>query len=1024
MKNRLQIRYHIPESLPTRAQAMVYLKETFAIGRTNSVNASLPAEPLVLLYNDTPLDIANGITEAKRLETANVILAIGRGGDGTNVFNNQDYFVIDFAKHEEDITELTDNVDNIFDIINEVNGTIAEMQKAISKNTSDIAEIIKKIGEKGDNSLKDTVYGFIQGAYDAIANEVNRAEDAEAALQNNINLANLAIAGEKERALQAENDLQIHINTEETARIDGDNDNRSAIEAEVLRATGKEVELDGKIKTTNDLLNEEIARAVAKEGELNAKIDDTNKHLLAEVNRAVAAEQALELAIKSEETARRDEDEALQGNINELDDALRTEISDRTTQDTLLSNRIDDNLKQIKENKVSSNRKTITVIGPTENGTNIDVNVDNKTIVVNESGTLSVSSEALVQYTGENAIDVSDVTGGTKTISLIINPDEKILTNDAQGLSTTLSLKWVHAEAEGEKDEIQLIGKGDEIISRIDVADFIKDGILDNVVLNSVDANNPYLSFTFNSAAGKETINVPVKDLVDIYLAGNGLVLNENTFSVKIDNNSEVFLTVSSDGLKLSGIQNAIDVAKNELNTHINNEVKVLTDAIANLTTGLNSEVSNRLSADSKLESEYKEADTILGARITTTENEINSLKTKTDTLDTRLSRAESDIKDLVSNNEAIRNEFKAADEVLRTEFIAADTTIRGEFATADNIVRNEFKSADDAVRAEFATADTQLRTDLTGITNALDTAYKAADKAIEDAYKKADGEINVQIATINGNIETLSTKVDGILPSAQQYTNEKVTELAASNALVEQELRTNIENNKTELIKLTSDVSVDGSIKDIVFDSALGAIVNTITVDDATEQSLVKKFTLEGTPYVYVSNSTNDMKHNGNALNTVIDDLRADINATIDVTEAIKESIYNLTSRIDGHDTDIANINTNIANINTEIATNKNEIGELKNEVADIKADIADIKVNITNLENSINTTIAGLLTPMQEAINALQTELANTKTELDTLKTNAITSITGVANEISVTVTDNTAVVGFAEDAYFVAG
>ena len=77
MKNRLQIRYHIPESLPTRAQAMAYLKETFAIGRTNSVNASLPAEPLVLLYNDTPLDIANGITEAKRLETANVLLAIG-----------------------------------------------------------------------------------------------------------------------------------------------------------------------------------------------------------------------------------------------------------------------------------------------------------------------------------------------------------------------------------------------------------------------------------------------------------------------------------------------------------------------------------------------------------------------------------------------------------------------------------------------------------------------------------------------------------------------------------------------------------------------------------------------------------------------------------------------------------------------------------------------------------------------------------------------------------------------------------
>ena len=82
MKNRLQIRYHIPESLPTRAQAMAYLQEAFAIGRTNTENTSLPGEPLVLLYNDTLLDIANGITEAQRLETANVLLAIGRGGDG------------------------------------------------------------------------------------------------------------------------------------------------------------------------------------------------------------------------------------------------------------------------------------------------------------------------------------------------------------------------------------------------------------------------------------------------------------------------------------------------------------------------------------------------------------------------------------------------------------------------------------------------------------------------------------------------------------------------------------------------------------------------------------------------------------------------------------------------------------------------------------------------------------------------------------------------------------------------------
>jgi chromosome segregation ATPase len=939
MKNRLQIRYHIPESLPTRAQAMMYLKETFAIGRTNSVNASLPAEPLVLLYNDTQLDIANGITEAKRLETANVLLAIGRGGDGVNIFNNQDYFIIDFAKHEEDITELTSNIENILDIIKEVNDTIAEMQAAIAKNTNDIAEIIKKIGEKGDNSLKDTVYGFIQGAYDAINAETNRADDAERELQHNIDMVNAAVATEKERALQAESDLQSHINTEEAARIDGDNDNRNAIEAETLRATNAETELrtnlqaevdraEGEETRIEGLLTDEIARATAKEGELNAKIDDTNANLLQEVNRALLAEQALEDAIKSEEAARRDNDNALQGQITTLNQTLQAESTERETQDLLLSQRIDENAKQIKENKVSSNRKTITITGPTENGTNIDVNIDNKTIIANESGTLSVSSDALVQYDGTNAIQVSEVSGGVKTISLSINPNDNILTNDVSGLLATLSLKWNHADATGQKDEIQLIGKNGVVLSRIDVADFIKDGILDNVVLNTSDASNPYLSFTFNSAAGKETINVPVKDLVEIYFAGNGLELNENTFSIKIDNSSEVFLTVSNDGLRLSGIQTAIDKAKLEVQSVITNEVEILTTAISNLTNDLNGEINNRLTADNKIESDYK---------------------------------------------------------------------------SADNVVRSEFKTADDIVRSDFALADSQLHTELTGVITNLETAYKDADKAIEDAYKQADNAINLQIATINGNIESLSTKADGILPLAQQYTDEKVSELVAANALVEQELRTNIENNEKEITKLTGDVNVDGSVKDILFDSALGAVVNTITVENATEQSLVKKFTNEGKPYVYVSNDTSDMKHNGNALNNILNEMRSDVNDTMTATTKLQEQLDSVSLKVDGHD-------TKLAEFETRIEANKQAIEKL-NE--DFKA-----------LQTQISQTIAKELEKINELTASLQAGLTQAQTDIATLQETAITNIEGVANEIKVDISENSATIGFAEDAYFVAG
>lgn len=658
MKNRLQIRYHIPESLPTRAQAMAYLQEAFAIGRTNTENTSLPGEPLVLLYNDTLLDIANGITEAQRLETANVLLAIGRGGDGVNIFNNQDYFVIDFAKHDEEIQMLIEQVGNIQDIVITVQEAIGQMQENIKNNNDDISAIIKQIGEKGDQREKDTVYGYIQGAYNDIKDEETRALQTEQDLRHSI----------ENEATRITN-LQTQIDTEENARIEGDEINRDAIDAEVLRATNVETEL-------RDDLENEISRATANDNDLNAKISI--------------------------------------------------------------------NTQRIAENQVSSNRKTILVTGPSTNGTNIDVNIDNKTIVADETGILSVSSDALVQYSGVNAIQVSEIASGIKSISLQINPNDKILTNDISGLLASLSLKWNHADATGQKDEIQLIGKDGIVISRIDVADFIKDGILDNVILNTADANNPYLSFTFNSAAGKETINVPVKDLVVIYFAGNGLTLNENIFSVKLDANSEAFLTVSENGIKLTGVQNAINNAKTEVTNQITNG-----------------------------------------------------------------------------------------------------------------------------------------------------------------------------FAAVNANI-----------------------------TILEQTLKNNINDCQTEITKINGDVNIDGSIKDIVFDSALGAIVNTITVENANEQSLIKKFTNEGKPYIYVSNDTSDMKHDGDALNNVIAEMLSAINS----------------------------------------------------------------------LQNELNTT--------KSELEIVQNNLSNAQAEIQYLQTFAITNIEGTAKEIKVEVYDNKATIGFAEDAYFIAG
>lgn len=211
-----------------------------------------------------------------------------------------------------------------------------------------------------------------------------------------------------------------------------------------------------------------------------------------------------------------DETGLLREDIKNIKDAIETIKSD------------------IVNNKVKSVDKSVNVTVIEGEGTNLSVNIDNKTIIRNG-------------VTGQLSVD-------STTIRQPVNPNDKILTNDENGLHTTLSLKWVK-NTNGSADEIQLLGKEGFIISRIDVADFIKDGILNGVKLETREGVT-YIVFTFNTG---EVIELNAKELIDVYNAGDGLQLVENVFSIKRDPNSDNFLTVSSDGIKISGVQAAID---------------------------------------------------------------------------------------------------------------------------------------------------------------------------------------------------------------------------------------------------------------------------------------------------------------------------------------------------------------------------------------------------------------------------------------------------------------------------------
>ena len=264
---------------------------------------------------------------------------------------------------------------------------------------------------------------------------------------------------------------------------------------------------------------------------------------------------------------------------------------------------------------VASPTKTVSVTKADGGGVNFDVNIDGKTIVKDaESGALSVASAALTQYVGENAVTVSSAdTSNNKTVSLKINSGDKVLSQDTNGLSTTLSIAY-----DSSSRKLQLKGKGGNLISDIDATAFVKDGMLNDTAVFTASATTQSITF-----GEKETITDPVPtgpvarvvpnssntheysgltinhhylafefkvdgddtqpykyeildatDIIDVYKNGNGLELTDHTFSVKKADGSEGFLTIDENGVKISGVADAIAAAAASAKT----EVKKATD--------------------------------------------------------------------------------------------------------------------------------------------------------------------------------------------------------------------------------------------------------------------------------------------------------------------------------------------------------------------------------------------------------------------------------------------------------------
>ena len=229
---------------------------------------------------------------------------------------------------------------------------------------------------------------------------------------------------------------------------------------------------------------------------------------------------------------------------------------------------------------------------------------------------------------------------------------------------------------------------------------------LKNVVYNP---DTQSIEFTFESDEGEKKVSVDVHELVDVYTAGQGLGVDKNQFFIKIDPSSEKYLSVSENGIKISGLDTLLKNL-NETLANFGQETAKAFDQINNvLETSINT-------INGGIDNEIRPA-------ITKNEESITALQEKVDgiVVPTKVSELENDA------------QYQNADEV--------DAKISAHIQEAEDKFATKYELTEETNARTVK--DTQLQNDLQ---LEAETA-RAAEKANADA-----------ISAIN---EVLPTKVE-----------------------------------------------------------------------------------------------------------------------------------------------------------------------------------------------------------------------------------------------------------------------
>ena len=455
----------------------------------------------------------------------------------------------------------------------------------------------------------------------------------------------------------------------------------------------------------------------------------------------------------------------------------------------------------VSRGEVTSTDKTVMLNGSADGNIDLAVNVDGTTIVKdNTNGTLSVASSALTQYVGDKAINVSGVNASNqKTISLVIPNTEKVLSQDADGLKTTIVLKSVKPTDANVREEYQLQGIGGEKLGD----DTIK--IYKDQTLKDASFAGQTLTLTYILSNGTEkAVPIDMSSLVLETEVENGIQAVDNKLSIKLDDTGDdtgtgKFLTVGANGLKLDGVSNAIKNAINALNvdaSEVSDEKQFITTNISE-TNGI---VSNK--AVSVVYGNYAP------------ENQINGIAQTRDTkayVDTVVANKNVEAEgDKYVNATASGNKVTVATQIGNLTFTkgsGSDSTLSG--------TANKLMDSSDAAQKVSSFVNARIGEEIAK----LDSEITSTDGA----------NVEVKVTEVDGKISAVNISVDS---TANKDVLE--AEITARKAVDGQKGQIYAANSSSNYIKNASSLN-DADVKlDAALKTADDAMLTGVTGSDA----------------------------------------------------------------------------------------------------------------------------------------------------------------------------------------------